>query len=808
MSGAVRSKTRRSTVRSAASLPYARPKQQPIVKKSAWSIATGILGFFNPLRSRTASPSEESEDEDTDESVDGNSIGNEQPALNLSLRGRQVSFDTGPRNGCFGTPSPAAAAPASFPAAQLQNYSLPNASPTSGQSMESISTYLEQRNGQPITPHLTQGLISLIQSTPVEKNEPFRFSSNSGLLTSSLRGNSPITPTNDIFGLASTSTLPTTSSTKTLSRNPNGSYRWSGSGSARPSKNRYASPAFAAPSRSTSPHIVFRDMPSSTVQASPKRRRLETPPSTPPAVPRSAAPAPSPTRTSQLPFPLASPDPTPSQSSKNPHSLVPITPSRASIVPKSMPVHPSPLRQTWAISPTPSISSTGSSPTQSGTPTKAATLLTAIIKDADAEIPKHHPAVQNPYENPAVTRRTNTHRPAEPRRRTRATARATQKEREKEKEKEVAKEDDKPKDIPPEAIIQATLPKGSKRVRAPQVNGGASLSSLSAPTPVASRTDAEDEPSAKRLRMPPPPPVVVAPTPPPPVVEKPRTSSFISFADAPPLEDESQGSVSNPTFSLNGSAKRSKAGQSQPFSKPPVPLANSVKEPSKLRFSFAAESPSPADSVFAPFQPKEQAKPVGPTNLLSNVQVPSKPAPPPSNGSLPQAVLPTKDPKAVALDLPTTALPTFSFELTMIAPNNVACDSDARAVASSFSEIALPKFEFKVPSQPAVKAKEQAAAPVGFNWAAAGAKPPTKPVGWECKECTLITKDVDAAECENCGHPRITRAAPKVVGFDWSAAGKQPPPAVKAGSWTCTTCGLQNGPEVVDECSICQTVRK
>ncbi|KAJ6457164.1 hypothetical protein C8R47DRAFT_1164459 [Mycena vitilis] len=831
MSGAVRSHPRRSAGRSAASSPYARPKQP--VKKSPWSIATGLLSFLNPLRVRSTSPTpidvDEDDEDDEEPSVTAGSE-DDSPPQSLSARGRQMAHKI--------------AAP------PMQTPPVPRLLPDSSspeKNLRTVANFLEERRGQAISPLEAEGLISLIhKSTPSEKPEPFRFSSSPSVTPA--RGNSPA---NDLFHLgasssASLGTSPRGSSPrKTLAKNPNGTYRWSGGGSARPSKNRYASPAFGTPSRGSSPHLVFHDSPSkSSEDASPKRRRLETPPATPPPVPRSAAPGPSPTRAAasqHFPFPHSS---TPNSSPiVGPPSSAPLTPNSSSLKVKSMPVNPSPLRQAWGNSPVSSISSNGSSPAQS-TPTKAAALLSSIIRTADAEVPKRTLDVRNPYQSasPVGTRVTNTHPPeAATRKRARATGRPAARQAEKQKEKEAkekAEQEKKEKErereaVPPQAIIEATLPKGSKRSRPPpNFNPSASLNSLAAPAVPSPRRsprlepqrvevveDAEDKdeeerdagaPASKRARLPNGPTVngngAKKDTPP-----APASSAFPASAPASSVFSNGfssgSGSANAPVFTMGSSASTSNGPPSSGFEfrAGPKPLVTSApKEPSKLRYSFAPPTPPPVtdkpEKTLFPMDP-----PPVPKSAFSGFAAPKAPA-----TSAAAASSRAQDPKDAARTMAPTALPSYVFAVLTNNAGTSDAHIKARDAARRLDKSVLPAFDFSATALAMDKGKGKEKEKMqGFNWAAAGAAPPkpTSAAGsWTCGTCMLQNGPEVKDKCSVCEAPHPNPpAAPAVKGFDWGAAGAKPPKPV--GTWTCGTCMLQNGPEVKDKCSVCEAPR-
>ncbi|KAJ7746834.1 hypothetical protein DFH07DRAFT_923964 [Mycena maculata] len=834
MSGVVRSHPRRSAARSAASLPYARPKPTA-AKKSPWSIATGLLNYLNPLRLRSNSRSLSPIDVDDDEEPQSDSQSDESPPESLSARGRQMAHNP--------------TAPARPPMEQQVPSLLPDSS-SPKKNLDTVAAFLEQRRGQTISPLEAEGLISLIhKSTPAEeKPEPFRFSTSASLPSTPTRGNSPADP-NDIFTLgasSSTSVLGGSSPRKTLAKNPNGVYRWSGGGSARPSKNRYASPAFGTPSRATPERLVFRDSPAQS-DASPKRRRLETPAATPPPVPRSAAPGPSPNRiaaSQYFPFPLSNTRASSPISGSPGATASTTTPARSTIIKvQTAPANPSPLRQAWGGSPASSVSSNGSSPAQ-GTPTKAAALLSALIRDADAAAPPKSADVRNPYQSasPVSVRVTNTHPPeAASRKRVRATGRpAERKAREaKEKEEKAAKEEkereekekkEKEKEaLLPQAIIEATLPKGSKRSRPPaHFNASASLNSLAAPSVPAPRrsprlepqrieadvdadTDAGEKdkeereagaPAAKRARL----PAVIGNA----VV---NDSASNGAADAPKKDAEAAPAPApapaSTTFSSASSASTPSGFNSNGFTLGngtsalgvrlgPKPMATSSapKEPSKLRYSF---QPPPTPPPVAD-KPKDK-------NLF-----PMDPPPPPQpKAPAASKAAMTQDPKDVARAMARSSLPAFVFTVLTNAPR--LDHSKARDAARRLDKGKLPTFDFTAPAPDKGKGRAHEAAPAreGFNWAAAGAPPPkpaSAPGSWTCGTCMLLNGPDVKDKCTVCETARPGAVKAPVQAFNWAAAGAPPPkPANGPGPWTCGTCMLMNGPDVKDKCAVCDSAR-
>lgn len=272
-----------------------------------------------------------------------------------------------------------------------------------------------------------------------DKPEPFRFS------VSPSRGMSP-SQSQGVSGLETTR--------KTLSRNPNGVYRWQGAGSSRP-RNRYQSPGFAPRPQQ---HRIKLSPPKTPLATDTKRRRVddEAESSTPQ---KPVAPS-----TSTISFPSSVPESpvSPSRHAPGPLGTVlngktavsstlasaqPVTPKANVSQPRlrtgglvmkpTTPTVPSPLRQTWKESDSPP------QPSPPSRPTRAANFMTELIKEVT---PTRKPDVSNPYQTaspvkpPAPLRKPVTKRP-----------KPTPKSVEKPKEQEP--------EISAQAIIEATVPK-------------------------------------------------------------------------------------------------------------------------------------------------------------------------------------------------------------------------------------------------------------------------------------------------------------------------------------------------------------
>ena len=376
---------------------------------------------------------------------------------------------------------------------------------------------------------------------------------------------------------------------------------------------------------------------------------------------------------------------------------------------------------------------------------------------------------------------------------------------------------------------------GSKRSRPPQNIGKASVAKangtshpepprrsarLKSPSPphangIHTATDEQgneqptgnDAPSKRQKKAPPPPTVEDCPD-----VDMHSPTSPASTIP---------GSVSeSPESQINGK-KTTPVANGNPFgatTKAQFPLKSSApKEPSKLRFGFAAESdpdsPPPAKSasntpapvsdqpnvLFTSSSPKPPAIPSRPTPPTTGMAV-TNPLPEAGPSSEPHSRKSSpKDPKQSALLLDTASLPSFSFNvMTGLKPlvNHVK----ERGVALVAESSSLPTFGFIFGAKPAS---------AGFNWNAAGMKPPTKAIGsWTCGLCS-VNNDAAKTKCVSCEEPRpesatkgtttgpaatseSSKPAVSSGGFNWAAAGLKVPTKAP-GTWSCNVCMLDNG---------------
>ena len=227
---------------------------------------------------------------------------------------------------------------------------------------------------------------------------------------------------------------------RTLSKNPNGTYKWQGAGSAR--RNRYHSPAFGSPNSGSKIKLP----PAEKAKNDSKRRRVEQDPETS-----------SPQRTSVSRQSSAEPtDAGPSTNSSTSASNVKdkettgppqpkppvngISTSTSRLNKATIPTVSSPLRQAWGQD---DIPSPNSSPTSAPKPSRAAAFITELIREAT---PVKKPDIANPYQTASPVKTANP--PAKkPVRKPRAVS------------KQPSTEEKKQPELSMQAIIEATLPK-------------------------------------------------------------------------------------------------------------------------------------------------------------------------------------------------------------------------------------------------------------------------------------------------------------------------------------------------------------
>ncbi|KIK61671.1 hypothetical protein GYMLUDRAFT_260710 [Collybiopsis luxurians FD-317 M1] len=851
MSGPARRGSRAAT-RSALASPYARPGS----KKSSWSIA-GFLSYLNPLRSWG-----QSQELPSYQLADNDDVKRAAAAESLSSRGQQISKSLNGKNHRSSSPiesaegpPPSTASSSTSPTNATFSHDVSPESPQKG--LEYLSKYLVERpKGAPLSAGESEELISIIkQSTPAEEHENFRFSTSP---STPVRGNSPLFPstgTNSVPFSFSPSyvnppSTPDSSPRKLLKENPNGTYRWKGGGSARPARNRFHSPAFGPSPRRT--RLAMRGSPEKAaepIKTDTKRRRVgegasaSSSPSGTSMPVRSPAPAPSPTRAAQAAhLPLASPSPLPSSKStpnelKAPqkNGLRPSTSNLRAPPKPTAPAVPSPLRQAWGQSSSPTSSSRSSDDGLSTTQrvTKAASYMSELIKEVT---PVKNLDVSNPYQAASPVKIVGIRPKPKPARRTRASGKpsvppesltngkAPGEKDDCAKEKEMEMDKDVEERYSAQAIIEATLPKGSKRSRAP-VNIGKGLpSSARSPSPpkpapkpkskfAPQIEEVEDEDEEERLRL----------SKKSKGIRLESTASINelhrkAFSSGPIIEeidDEMTDgqAAAKPSEVIevatgNGINGISKVPFSPPASTPVFPTSSSTrspllnpsssgpkvsaipKEPSKLRFSYKPEPTAPSD--FSPTASSDTTPPLfsigGEKSSGLNTATPSAPsafsfgatsvpaaaaATPFATSSFtpaPSDTAATKrkaanDPKEYVGSLPVTSLPVFSFDddQPLASGSGLSLrNNKAKAAVKEMSQSKLPQFDFNAP-------------------------------------ISLASTSTTASASTTVPVPEPPKA------FNWTAAGLKPPD--NSSEWECKTCLVRNKDSLATTCPACGTER-
>lgn len=656
-------------------------------------------------------------------------------------------------------------------------------SPSLAKNLEPVTRFLVEKAGRPLNEFEAAGIVDYIQkNVQADKPEPFRFS------TSPSRGSSPNVGFGTPNGVSSDTQIPK----KTLSRNPNGILRWQGAGSARP-RNRYRSPGFG--SRLQGPRIELSPIriPSATDA---KRRRVGNEAESSTA--QKSAPLSS---TSTIVFPTSNSTPlTRSKPAINEKTPVPPVPAStlapaAVVTPKvngavtprlrtaglsvkpTTPAVPSPLRQTWKQSDSP--------PQPPTRPTRAADYMTGLIKEVT---PLKKPDVANPYQtaNPVkMPARKSLARRSRP---------LAEKKEKQHREPEMTAQ----------AIIEATVPKGSKRARpppdmerqekptheaqdtyVPMTNGH---SKTAKPMVTAEEVSGQDESPTKKRKTAKPTPVMLSVEEVVEDVEMVQDTSSVFTRPAEIIEP-----VEDVPSSLTTPSAASLSFLHAPSPALPMKTAFGAKtsvprEPSKLRFSYYADK----ETASVEEKPMSEAPPAP---LMTSCNLPRK-----IQTTSPKAKL---LPKEAVAAMEVDELPKYSFKLAEAAYPAGPSHVQARVAATSMSRLSLPTFEFK-PVTPSTN---------GFNWTAAGMKAPAATTSgtWSCGTCMLENPDSAKDKCTICDAPRSGGAAkPAAVPqklFDWSKSAIKVPPTQHAGTWQCDTCIFSNPDSANLKCTVCNAAR-
>ncbi|EIW79227.1 hypothetical protein CONPUDRAFT_83503 [Coniophora puteana RWD-64-598 SS2] len=855
MSGAVRRGDRRSA-RNAHASPYARPTKAFPPKKSSWGLPS-LLSFLNPFRFGSNDTSPDSPEDDSEEDKmgisepgDEHSLSNHEhgtdtdtqrvngPAQSLSQRGHQISRNLQDHtvrsaeasgSGRNGWQNPPNQSPFLSLTAVSSQASRNDNRPTTplAQSLEPVTKFLAEKRGQPLNDFEAAGIFNYIQNVhSPEKPEPFRFS------TTSSRDSSPGFTPGDVSGAPDNNDV-APAPRKTLSKNPNGVYRWQGGGSSRP-RNRYQSPAF----RPRQPQPSIKLSPPKAVTDT-KRRRVGEEAGSSQAQRTSLAPS-KPFEREGSPGPASTPSPpvngkgsssSPSTSRVNGAQAPRLRTTGLTYTP-SAPAIPSPLRQTWKNGDSPPQSQSQITPPSK--PTKAASFMSGLIKEVT---PPKKLEVANPYQVACPVKQP-VRKP--PPRRVKA-ARSVEQPKEPEPDVEMSAQ----------AVIEATVPKGSKRSRPPPelekptrsafpaieppqpaVNGSSRVGRSAKPTVSVEEADNDADTGPKKKRKTSPPANEASR----PVRSTVTVEEIDDDASAKSKTGSSEPTRPSEVVEPGDEPPRSpvKRGSTPPGAKLPLGVKSSVpREPSKLRFSYQAadksESGSDAEPSTEPVAPPA-AEPAPVSTFLSapavaataTVAAPvafssfqSKPVPepipsPPASAKAEPNVKVTISPKEVVLAMNARELPKYSFDLNMGSYDASPSHVKAREAVLVLPASSLPTYDFSKPAPPP-PAVAPSSAPKTFDWSGAGmsASKASSTETWQCATCMLQNPDSAKEKCTICEAPRPGAAppAPKTNGFNWGASGMKAPSAPGGDKWTCSTCMLQNPDSAKEKCTVCEAAR-
>ncbi|OSD03070.1 hypothetical protein PYCCODRAFT_1434947 [Trametes coccinea BRFM310] len=825
--GAIRSQGSRRHVRNNNASPYSRPGSVASKKSSGWSL-TGLLSYLNPLRPFTSS-SEHDEPVENDAAQRLKERGEElaqsiqqqppsppsmvhQPEHGADVAEQQQQHQQQQHTASSQSRSP----PQTVLSDQRTSPRSDDSGVSSSANLQKVQEFLDQKRGRPLNHIEFAGLVSLLQNSVEDDDdhqEPFRFSKSP---TTPARGTTPtinfMSPSTSEQMVAAAGTA-AQNGRKTLAKNPMGVYRWQGGGSARP-RNRYQSPGFG--SRVARPTIKLTPEKPKTDS---KRRRVgeDATTSSPQRVHKPALTTSTSSSSTSSTVSMANG----AQSNIRPNgAAVPAVPSTprirtagTGVAKPTTPAVPSPLRQTWSQSDSPPQTS----PSQPASkPTRAASFMTELLKEVT---PPKKPDFANPYE--AVSPLPRPAQKKQPVRKTRSAARAEAEKAEREKEKAKEKEPE----LTPQAIIEATVPKGSKRARPPPeligqkspekrvtsppdassarrstrlngidstVNGVAKASTVSV-----TEVPEDEQPSPKKQRT------FAVPS------KLPRTGSF-SVEEIDDVEmSSSAGSAPAPAQNYTrpsevvepGEEVADKKRATSPSSTPAFPgfpratfppaKSSAPKAPSKLRFSIQVEKDEKMDVASEP------------ATTSFGAAKPPTPAAPVAQSEQP------KDARTLVAAMREEDLPKYSFDFPLSSPGAGPSTVRAQEIAKAAPVSSLPTFDFSKDPVPVASATPKPAAPsAGFNWQAAGIKPPPKPAGdsWSCSVC-MLSNPGGADKCTVCEAPREDKPKPAATqGFDWSKAGMKPPPKPAGDTWTCSVCMLSN-PAGAGKCTVCDSPR-
>ncbi|KAH9935061.1 hypothetical protein B0H21DRAFT_699261 [Amylocystis lapponica] len=850
--------TSRRETRNTNSSPYSRPVA---AKKSSWSLS-GLMSYLNPFAWTTS---------------ESGSLDSE-AAHALSRRGQELAAqreeapsnaEHEPHSPMDESDSPDAAPSGPSPPSALDPHAASALNLTAALDAdelgidparwETIRLYLNERQGQKLHTVEAAGIVALLNQgiTEEEKPEPFRFSTTSPTPEPGTTINSGATSPD-----ASSPEGPAPPPPKMLAKNPNGTYRWNGGGSARKRpRNRYQSPGFGT-SASTTPSLkIIPEKPKTDT----KRRRVgeEAQSSSAQRVPLISAPGTRPytngttqpstgssngttSRTNGIASSSKSPPAQTNGTQTPPPALRLRTPGPFR---PTTPAVPSPLRQTWG-------QTDSSSPPQpsppSVKPTRAADFMTQLLKEVT---PPKKKDFANPYQTASpMPVRPPTKKP--PARKTKAASKAAAEATPEKKglEKDLS-------ELSPQAIIEATVPKGSKRARPPP-----DLKATKAAAEAASASTSASPRRSARLKSPSPPltsgmdavnsktrrlkhsrAMVVEEVDEeissPPKKQKTNTSQANGRPSLPAsgrsqtvtveeVSDVSMESASRPSYTLpsevvepaengSGNAKSRSTSPTTTAAFAAVPFGSSAptasnqrggfgglktsapRAPSKLRYSFMVEQEEKEKEREREKEKEKTAASSGPAPpVFGASSFPSFKVPPPPKPAIAKLATP-KNAKAIVLAMAVRELPQYSFTFPTSSPGAGPSFLKARKEALAVPTSSLPTFNFAALPKPVPTT-------AGFNWAAAGMKAPAKSAGgtWKCGECMLDNPASATEKCTVCDARRADSLKPAAPAtFNWAAAGMAQPKKPEGETWTCSTCMLTNPASATTKCSVCETPR-
>ncbi|KAJ3535271.1 hypothetical protein NM688_g7003 [Phlebia brevispora] len=168
----------------------------------------------------------------------------------------------------------------------------------------------------------------------------------------------------------------------------------------------------------------------------------------------------------------------------------------------------------------------------------------------------------------------------------------------------------------------------------------------------------------------------------------------------------------------------------------------------------------------------------------------------------------TDEVKNVVRVMSVLELPTYNFDVPLSSPGAGPSTIKARQTAEAEPASALPTFDLTVPV-PAKPVPVSVPSAVGFDWAAAGMKKPTVAGDqWKCSLCSC-SNPASAVDCTVCNEPRPKAPAASTSssgGFNWAAAGMKPPEK-KADEWKCSDCMCSNPASATEKCTVCEAPR-